>query len=108
MVTLVPVSASPPSPEAALAAGPVMTAMVASMVASMVALVVALMVALVMALVVALASQQRPPGHGVGRHEAGPRQHHAEECLGLSSGYHYSFQSKYLNSLEPSCCHENC
>ena len=100
MVTLVPVSASPPSPEAALAAGPVMTAMVASM--------VALVVALVMALVVALTSQQRSPGHGVGRHEAGPRQHHAEECLGLSSGYHYSFLSKYLNSLEPSCCHENC
>ena len=100
MVTLVPVSASPPSPEAALAAGPVMTAMVASM--------VALVVALVMALVVALASQQRPPGHGVGRHEAGTRQHHAEECLGLSSGYHYSFLWKYLNSLEPSCCHENC
>ena len=86
MVTLVPVSASPPSPEAALAAGPVMTAMVASMVA----LVVALVMALVMALVVALASQQRPPGHGVGRHEAGTRQHHAEECLGLSSGYHQS------------------
>ena len=102
MVTLVPVSASPPSPEAALAAGPVMTAMVASM--------VALVVALVMALVVALTSQQRSPGHGVGRHEAGPRQHHAEECLGLSlsSGYHYRFLSKYLNSLEPSCCHENC
>ena len=100
MVTLVPVSASPPSPEAALAAGPVMTAMVASM--------VALVVALVMALVVALTSQQRSPGHGVGRHEAGTRQHHAEECLGLSSGYHYSFLSKYLNSLEPSCCHENC
>ena len=100
MMTLVPVSASPPSPEAALAAGPVMTAMVASM--------VALVVALVMALVMALASQQRPPGHGVGRHEAGTRQHHAEECLGLSSGYHYSFLSKYLNSLEPSCCHENC
>ena len=79
MVTLVPVSASPPSPEAALAAGPVMTAMVASM------------VALVVALVVALAPQQRPPGHGVGRHEAGTRKHHAEECLGLSSGYHYSF-----------------
>ena len=100
MVTLVPVSAPPPSPEAALAAGPVMAAMVTSM--------VALVVALVMALVVALASQQRPPGHGVGRHEAGTRQHHAEECLGLSSGYHYSFLSKYLNSLEPSCCHENC
>ena len=82
MVTLVPVSASPPSPEAALAAGPVMTAMVASM--------VALVVALVMALVVALTSQQRSPGHGVGRHEAGTRQHHAEECLGLSSGYHQS------------------
>ena len=63
-----------------------------------------------MALVVALASQQRPAGHGVGRHEAGTRQHHAEECLGLSlsSGYHYRFLSKYLNSLEPSCCHENC
>ena len=94
MVTLVPVSASPPGPEAALAAGAVMAAMVA------------LVMSLVMSLVVA--TQQRPPGHGVGRHEAGTRQHHAEECLGLSSGYHYRFLSKYLNSLEPSCFHENC
>ena len=94
MVTLVPVAASPPGPEAALATGPVMAAMVA------------LVMSLVMSLVVA--TQQRPPGHGVGRHEAGTRQHHAEECLGLSSGYHYRFLSKYLNSLEPSCFHENC